>query len=423
MTYTIYNILFYLATPYIYCRMLWRSRKDKAYRERMGERFGFYTFPKLSKSICLHAASLGETLAADPIIESLIKQYPNQPVVVTNMTISGSRRTQQRFGDRVTHVYIPYDMPGAVKRFLKQMNPQLLILVERELWPNLLKQCHSFKIPVLVANGRLPDRSAKRYAKILSFTQRMLSGISCFAVNSEFAQNNFLKLGVPAEKIKLCGNIKFDAKINEDMVNAGKHFKNEFCKDRYVWIAASTHDGEEEIVLNAHSLILEQFPSALLILVPRHPERFSIVQKLCENKNFTVSQRSKNETPTINTSVFMGDTMGEMFFYYSISDVAFVAGSLKPIGGHNLLEPAAVGIPVVTGTQLFNFREGETLFKSAHAMIQVENQNQLASAVLELFKDEEKRKELSERGIGIVNSNKGSVKKHMDIIASILQTE
>ncbi len=420
MTYTIYNILFYLATPYIFLRMLWRSSKDKAYRQRIAERFGYYTFPKRSKSICLHAASLGETLAADSIIVSLLQQYPDHDIVVTNMTISGSRRTQQRFADRLTHVYIPYDTPGAVKRFLKHMDPQLLILVERELWPNLLKYCKSFHIPVLLANGRLPDRSAERYAKILKFTLNMLSGITCFAVNSEYALKNFLKLGVPSEKIKLCGNIKFDAKINEDMVQAGKHFKNTSCKDRFVWIAASTHEGEEEIILNAHSMILEQFPNALLVLVPRHPERFASVLKLCENKNFTVSQRSKNESLSDNISIFLGDTMGEMFFYYSISDVAFVAGSLKPIGGHNLLEPAAVGVPVVTGTQLFNFREGEALFKAANAMILVENQNELANAIIDLFKDKEKRQQFSERGIGIVNSNKGSVKKHMDIIAELM---
>jgi len=306
------------------------------------------------------------------------------------------------------------------KRFLKQFNPKLVILMERELWPNLLRFCKKYDITVLLANGRLPDRSAQRYAKVKNFTEKMLSAISCFAVTSENAIKNFLHLGVPTEKIELCGNVKFDAKINQDLVDKGISFRQEHCANRPVWIAASTHEGEEEIALTAHALIREQFPMALLVLVPRHPERFDSVFNLCKNQDYNVARRSKNEVPTDKNDIFLGDTMGEMFFYYSVADVSFVAGSIKPIGGHNLLEPASVGKPVITGKQLFNFKEGEALFKAADAMIQVENANDLSAAVISLFEDENKLKALSQRGLDVVNSNKGAVEKHLSLIAELI---
>lgn len=405
--------------PFILLRLLWRSRKAPDYRKRVCERLG-YAPAALEHSIWVHAVSVGETIAATPFIKALQKQFPNLPIVVTNMTPTGSARAKAAFGDSVKHAYVPYDIPGAVTRFINRTHPKILIVMETELWPNLFSICKQKNIPILLANARLSEKSARGYRAIASLTREMLSAICTLASQGFADAERFIALGMKKENVIVTGNIKFDLVLPENLAEKSQALRTAIGTNRLVWIAASTHPGEDEIILSAHHEIRKKFPNALLILVPRHPERFNSVAQLCTQNNFSVARRSLNETCSDSTAIYLADTMGEMMLMYSISDIAFVAGSFAQVGGHNMLEPAALGKPIITGPVLFNFAEISEMLINAKGMIKVTDANELAETVARIFADENYRKQVGGNALSIVEKNRGALRKQVEVVERLL---
>lgn len=405
--------------PFVFLRLLWRSRKNRKYRERWGERLGFCPHD-LKQCIWVHAVSVGETLAALPLIKAIKKDFPTYPVVVTNMTVTGGERVKAAFGDKVLQAYIPYDLPDAVERFLKKINPAIAVVMETELWPNLFAACKKNNIPVVVANARLSEKSANGYQVIRKVTQIMFAAISKLAVQSPADAKRFIDLGMPKEKVEIVGNIKFDVELPDDLSSKSKKLRTELGENRLIWIAASTHPTEEEIVLAAHQKVLDHDPSALLILVPRHPERFDAVATLIQQTGFKIARRSAKDKCASDTQVYLADTMGELLLMYAVCDVAFVAGSFAPVGGHNMLEAAVLAKPIVMGPQLFNFAEASQMLLTASGMVIVKNANELANDIISLFSDEKTRKKRGENALKVLEANRGSLKKQMNLITQFI---
>ena len=352
-----YTILFYIIQPLIWLRLLLRSRKAPAYRKRWLERYGFCRGKVKAGGILLHSVSVGETIAAIPLVQYLKKHYPHLPITITTMTPTGSERVKAAFGDSVCHVYLPYDLPCAMKRFFKHVQPKLVVIMETELWPNMIAQLYSQSIPLIIANARLSERSAKGYGKLGSLTASLMKKITCIAAQNEEDGQRFIDLGLPKDHLFVTGSIKFDITVSDELKKASASLKHQWAENRPVWIAASTHEGEEHILLDAHKQLLQTVPNLLLILVPRHPERFPSVIQLTKEEGFTYVTRSSHESPTEETQVVIGDTMGELMLLYGVSDVAFVGGSLIERGGHNPLEAAAHALPILMGPYVFNFRD------------------------------------------------------------------
>jgi 3-deoxy-D-manno-octulosonic-acid transferase len=411
----LYTFLFYLALPFIFLRLWWRSLRQPAYRQRMSERLGFYP-QKLEKSIWVHAVSVGEVIAAIPLIKALISRYPHLPMVVTTMTPTGAERVKTALGDRVIHAYIPYDLPDAVQRFIDHMHPVIAIIMETELWPNLLAVSRKNNIPICLVNARLSEKSAKGYHRIAPLAQEMLRNLDLIAAHGYADADRFIALGALKERLVVTGNIKFDIELPAELATKSLVLREMLGKQRFIWIAASTHEGEEEIILAAHKKIREHNPSALLILVPRHPERFDAIAKLIE-QSFVSSRRSMQQDCTQETAVYLGDTMGELLLLYSAADVAFVAGSLIPRGGHNMLEPGALGKPIITGIHLFNFAEISELFVSANALIKVLDANSLAAQLILLMQQPEERKQMGDRALKVVAANRGALAKQIEMVS------
>lgn len=411
----LYTFLFYLALPFIFLRLWWRSLRQPAYRQRIRERLGFYP-QKLEKSIWVHAVSVGEVIAAIPLIKALNSRYPHMPMVVTTMTPTGAERVKIALGDRVIHAYIPYDLPSAVQRFINHMHPVIAIIMETELWPNLLAVSRKNNIPICLVNARLSEKSAKGYHRIAPLAQEMLRHLDLIAAHGQADANRFIALGAPKERMVVTGNIKFDIELPAELATKSMALREMLGKERFIWIAASTHEGEEEIILAAHKKIRELNPSALLILVPRHPDRFDAIAKLVE-QSFNSSRRSMQQTCTQETAVYLGDTMGELLLLYGAADVAFVAGSLIPRGGHNMLEPGALGKPIITGTHLFNFAEISELFVSANALIKVLDANSLATQLVLLMQQPEERKQMGARALKVVAANRGALAKQVEMVS------
>lgn len=415
-----YSFLFYLILPFAFIRLLWRSRHAPEYRKRWLERLGFLS-KQFENSIWVHAVSVGETIAAIPLIKALKEKYPTLPLIVTNMTPTGAERVKATFGDKVIQIYIPYDLPDAVSRFLKSIKPRIAIVMETELWPNLFMMCKERNIPIILANARLSEKSAKGYQSIKVLTQKMLSAIKIIASQGYADADRFIKLGMPKEKITVTGNIKFDVSLPEDLLPKSKKLREELGFSRLIWIAASTHPTEEEIILAAHKKIKTINKNALLILVPRHPNRFDSVSTLIKQQGFDLVRRSQNEKCVEATSVYLADTMGELLLLYSVSDVCFVAGSFAPIGGHNVLEPAVLGKPIITGPELFNFAEISEKLLNAQGMVKVRNEEELADQVLQFFNQEIERKLTGENALRVVEANRGALKKQLDLIDIVLE--
>lgn len=414
----IYTALFYLVLPFAFMRLLWRSRKEPAYRRRWGERLGCYSFT-LQKSIWVHAVSVGEVIAATPLIRQLQKDYPTFPILVTTMTPTGAARVKAAFGDEVLHVYLPYDVPFAVTRFLRAMKPVIGIIMETELWPNLLSICHQHKIPVCLTNARLSEKSMRGYKRIGHFTRQILRKLTMIAAHGKVDAERFIALGADKEKVHVTGNMKFDIQVQPELYDSAKKLRAELGNHRFIWIAASTHEGEEELILQAHRILLKSQPDALLILVPRHPDRFELVAKMANNL-FKVVKRRTDGFPGREVAVYIGDTMGEMMLMYASSDVAFVGGSLIPRGGHNMLEPAVLSKPVITGPHVFNFAEISDLFVQGDAIYKVSDTDSLAKVLVELAADKPLRDAAGARAAAVVVNNRGALTAQVDLIRQII---
>ncbi|POA31169.1 MULTISPECIES: lipid IV(A) 3-deoxy-D-manno-octulosonic acid transferase [unclassified Pseudomonas] len=423
MNRTLYTALFYLGLPLVAIRLWLRSRKAPAYAKRIGERFSIGLPVMKPGGIWVHAVSVGESIAAAPMIRGLLERYPQLSITVTCMTPTGSERIHAMFANepRIQHCYLPYDLPCAAARFLDRVQPKLAVIMETELWPNHIHQCAKRGIPVALANARLSERSAKGYGRFSKLTQPMLAEMSLFAVQTEAEAERFRQLGARAETVEVTGSIKFDLRIDPLLLQRAAELRQQWqAVERPVWIAASTHEGEDEVVLAAHRQLLASHPDALLILVPRHPERFNPVFELCQQQGFNTIRRSTGEMVSASTSVLLGDTMGELLFLYALADSAFVGGSLVPNGGHNLLEPAALAKPVLSGPHLFNFLEIAALMRSAQALQEVDDAHGLALAVQRLFELPRDAQRMAEAGLNVMRANQGALQRLLDGLGRLI---
>ena len=418
MRYT-YNFFLYLILPFLPLRLLWRSRKNIAYRERMPERFGYFNFSPTKECIWVHAVSLGEAISAVPLIRALIRRYPNTAIVVTTMTPTGAERIQKIFNKEVIQLYVPYDYPFIVKRFLCQFNPKILVLMETELWPNILYYSAKRKVPIILCNARLSAKSVSGYKKIRGFMKQILDYITMVVAQSKIDGERFLALGLDPQKLLIGGNIKFDITIPDEVLLQATQLRLVFGKTRPIWIAASTHNMEEEKILIAAKKVLEILPDALLILVPRHLERFDKIFELCRNDGFNVVRYSNKQDYAASTNVVLGDVMGQLLLFYAVSDIAFVGGSLVPWGGHNLLEPAALAKPVISGPNLNAFLEISQLLIDGGALVKVDDELILAQNLLKLFQNQSLREKLGAAALDVVEKHRGTTGKIMALIETL----
>lgn len=424
ITRTAYSLLFYLLLPLIVVRLLWRSLQSPAYRRRWGERFALYRKEAPEVKVWLHAVSVGEFVAAIPLIRALMEEMLAEQILVTTMTPTGSARVRESFGGQVQYCYLPYDFPGAVSRFLDRYRPSVAVVMETELWPNLFHQCGKRKIPLLLANVRLSQRSLEGYQRwIPRLAKESLQQVSWAAVQGEADRGRLIQLGIDAKKAEVTGSIKFDLSLPDTLKDQGITLREELGAERPVWIAASTREGEEEKVLEAHQQVLQKIPDALLLLVPRHPERFEGVARQVRTAGFELMRRSEDLPPprpsplkgkgvkALLVEVYLGDTMGEMLLFYAASDVAYVGGSLVPTGSHNMLEPAALGKPVLFGPHRFNFAEISQLLIDQGAAREVRSEDELAKQVVQLLQQPELRARMGSQGVRVVEQNRGALEK------------
>ncbi|MEW9681280.1 lipid IV(A) 3-deoxy-D-manno-octulosonic acid transferase [Pseudomonas sp. TE50-2] len=422
MNRTLYTLLFHLGLPLVALRLFLRGRKAPAYRARIAERFACGLPPMRQGGIWVHAVSVGESIAAAPLVRALLKQYPDLPVTLTCMTPTGSERIRAMFDGepRVQHCYLPYDLPWAAGRFLDHVRPRLGIIMETELWPNHIHQCARRGIPVALANARLSERSARGYARFAGLTRPMLEEMSLIAVQTETEAERFRSLGARQTCVQVTGSIKFDLKVDEQLMPRARQLREQWgASQRPVWIAASTHDGEDGLILEAHRQLLSVHSDALLVLVPRHPERFAAVHELCAGQ-FSTVRRSTGDVVTAQTQVLLGDTMGELLFLYALADIAFVGGSLVPTGGHNPLEPAALALPVLMGPHVFNFLEISAMLREAGALQQVDDAEGLAAAVRRLVELPQDARRMGEAGRAVMQANQGALQRLLDGLARLL---
>lgn len=414
----VYTLLYYMLLPMVMIRLLWRSRYTIAYRQRWSERFGYIKrLTETEASIWIHAVSLGEANAAIPLIKELIVRYPQYSIVVTTTTPTGSAQIVRHLKDDVIHVYAPYDLPWMINRFIRRSRAKLCIIMETEIWPNILHCCRGHNVPLFLANARLSERSKLRYQLVGRLTKSMLRSYSMVSAQGLLDGERLLSLGLNPKRLMISGNIKFDIEIPANIHERGMELRKEWgALDRPILIAASTHEGEETIILDAFLDIKKELPDALLVLVPRHPDRFSKVEKLCKEHQLSLVLRSLNQLPSRETAMVLGDTVGELLLLYAASDVAFVGGSLVPVGGHNLIEPAAIGLPILTGPQLHNFTEISRLLINAGTAQVIHDAKTLASAVNILFSANELRDKIGVRSREVIAANSGALKKHLEWI-------
>ena len=423
----LYTLLIYLLLPLILLRLIWRGRRAPAYRRRWGERFGFVApLTDARQVIWVHAVSVGESIAAAPMIRRLQEQYPEATLLVTTMTPTGSEQVVKIFGDSVEHCYAPYDMPDVIARFLRRTRPALLVIMETELWPNLLHACHRRAIPVVLANARLSAKSAAGYAKVSGLARPMLAQLTVVAAQTEDDGARFLQLGVGREALTVTGNIKFDLQIAPAVEQRAAALKQQWqgANRRPVWLAASTHRGEDEIILAAFHKVLAHRPDTLLVLVPRHPERFDEVASLCAQSGCGFQRRSEllvgaTSMLEASTQIVLGDTMGELLSFCGASDITFVGGSLVAVGGHNLIEPAAWGVPVLSGPHLFNFTEVARLLSAAGGLEICATAAELAEWVVKLFADAELYQQMSSAALAVTEANRGA----LDRLTALLENQ
>ncbi|WP_422420685.1 lipid IV(A) 3-deoxy-D-manno-octulosonic acid transferase [Pseudomonas sp. GZD-222] len=422
MNRTLYTLLFHLGLPLVALRLFLRSRKAPAYAQRIGERFAM-NLPAMRKGgIWVHAVSVGESIAAAPMIRALLQAYPQLPITITCMTPTGSERVRAMFADepRIQHCYLPYDLPWAAGRFLDHVQPKLAVIMETELWPNHIHQCAKRGIAVALANARLSERSARGYARFAGLTRPMLAEMNLIAVQTETEAERFRQLGARPECVQVTGSIKFDLRIDDQLLPRARALREQWqAGQRPVWIAASTHEGEDEVILAAHRQLLEHHADALLILVPRHPERFNAVFELC-SAQFPTIRRSSAAPVGSETAVLLGDTMGELLFLYALADIAFVGGSLVPNGGHNLLEPAALSLPVISGPHLFNFLEIAAMLRDAGALQEVDDAQGLAAEIRRLIELPQDARRMGEAGRAVMKANQGALQRLLDGLGRLL---
>lgn len=417
----LYIVIAYLLSPIVAGAMWIRGFRDRSYWTNFGERFGLGEQLTGERSIWVHAVSVGEVQAAAPLVHALLKRYPQCPVVVTTVTPTGAERARALFRERVRVRYIPYDLPGAVARFFERVNPRLAIILETELWPNLYHACGRRGIPLILASARISPRSVVRYRRLTGLFREALSNGISIAAQSTADAERFRSIGANPARTHVVGNIKFDFTLPHDIEASGAALRSLLGAERPIWVAGSTHAGEEEQVLAAHERVRARWPNALLVLVPRHTPRFGDVANLLERREISYVTRSSGAAVPSTAQVYLLDTLGELLAFYAAADVAFVAGSLVPIGGHNLLEPAALSKAVVAGPHNFNSEDIAELLVREGAVQIVPNATKLGDAVAQLLGD---RAECARRGaIGraVVEANRGAVDRLVRLIDPLIR--
>lgn len=414
----IYSALLYLLAPFLLVRLLWHGVTLREYWRRIPERFGYSPRPPQGVAVWVHAVSVGESIAALPLIARLVAMHPPGTVLVTTTTPTGSARVQAALAGQVLHYYAPYDLPDVVRRFVNRMRPRRVIVMETELWPNLFRALAARRIPLVIASARLSPRSFEGYRRFRGFIAATLADCSLIAAQSEADAGRFIGLGALPARVQTMGNLKFDFEMPADLVARGRALRRQLGEQRPAWIAASTHEGEEEFALNAHRILRKRFPQALLILVPRHPQRFESAARLIEQSGLSCQRRSSGEISS-TPAVFLADSMGELPMFLAAADVAFVGGSLVPVGGHNVLEAAVLGVPALFGPHMFNFEQARALLLSCQAARQLESALDLAPAVTALFADPVKRAAMGQAGREAVAANRGALERLLKMLETV----
>ena len=421
----LYILAAYLAAPLISLVMLWRGFADRTYWTNFTERFGFGA--RLPPgSIWIHAVSVGEVNASAALVTTLRERYPGIAVVVTTLTPTGAVRAKTLFGDLAQVRYIPFDLPGSVRRFFKRVQPRVGVIFETELWPNLYHQCGRRRIPLVLASARISSRSVSRYRRLGSLFRDALSRGVVVAAQGAGDADRFMSLGADPDRTHVTGNIKFDFSVPQDIGERGQRLREFYAASRPMWVAGSTHGGEEEIVLEAQRIVRGMHPRALLVLVPRHPPRFDEVAHGLQRAGIRFVRRSqrlgeKVGAAAASADVLLVDTLGELLDFYAAADVAFVGGSLVPIGGHNLLEPAALGVPILTGPYNANSADIANLLIARGAAEVVHEAGELGGRVSRLLSDPEERLRIGALGRDSVDSNRGALGKLLGLIEPLLR--
>ncbi|MGI9318371.1 MAG: lipid IV(A) 3-deoxy-D-manno-octulosonic acid transferase [bacterium] len=414
----VYRLILYLFLPVLIFRFILRGLRNTDYFKRIGERFGFTSIDPAPGGVWIHAVSVGEVNASVPLVDGIKRTWPDKSITITTMTTTGSDRVYKVFGSTVSHCYLPYDYPGAVRRFVQSISPQLGLVMETEIWPNLIHYCHREEIPLIYANVRLSERSWRGYNRFRMLFDQILKLVSWYAVQSESDARRLSQLGAPEEKISITGSLKFDIKLPQSISEAGESVRRQIGWSRPVLLAASTHEGEEVMIINAFRQLRTHLPETLLILVPRHPERFSAVSKLCIKEGLSIIQRSEMSAElSLTTEILVVDTMGELPVFIAAADVTIMGGSLVPVGGHNLLEAAALGQPVVFGPHMFNFSDISEMFLQQGAGIQVDGTEELAEVCARLLLDAGMRDRYGTQGEKLVQQNRGALDQVMSIVS------
>ena len=416
----LYSALLYLLSPLLVLYLAMRAIKSPSYRGRWGERFGL---KRLQPSdLLIHSVSMGETLAAIPLINKLMEQYPQLSVTVTTTSPTGSAEVTKAFCDRVQHCYLPFDIPWCVARFIKQVQPKQCIIMETELWPNLVYQAKRRGIKLMLANARLSEKSAKQYQQRPKLSTPMLHSLDVIAAQSHQAANRFIALGVDPSRVKVCGSLKFDLSIGQQHIDKATTLRSQWQRvDTPIWVAGSVHPGEFDIILAAHKNLLMRFPEALLIMVPRHPEQFDAAANRVKAAGFNLARRSKGDEVSIETQVLLGDTMGELLSFYAAADQAFVGGTLIANGGHNPLEPAALGLPVYVGPNHWDFAEITQMLKQAGALGVVESADDLVLQLVDKYEDKAAYLKARQAGLKVVEENKGALAEQFKLASRLIE--
>jgi 3-deoxy-D-manno-octulosonic-acid transferase len=409
-----YTLIFIIALPVVFYRLWIKDKKVPGYRIRWPERFGIYPAHTETRPVVwVHAVSVGEVVAATPVIRRLLESG-EVAVMVTTMTPTGSTRVAETFGKQVLHVYAPYDLPWTVAAFLRRTRPVLAIIMETELWPNMLHECARQKLPAVLANARMSARSARRYARFAGATRQLLDCLSHVAVQNDEDGQRFLNLGLAPQKLTITGSVKFDVTISPVLRESAAALRASYGATRPIFIAASTHDGEDAVLLDAFAQVLINQPTALLLLVPRHPERFDEVYELSRAR-FSTCRRSRSQCLE-GTQVIVGDTMGEMMLLYGCADIAFVGGSLIERGGHNMIEPACWGLPIICGPHTFNFADISKRLTQVGGMVTVTDAGSLAAQILTWLEHPQERQQVGLNAQQFAEQNRGAVDRLMEIV-------
>jgi 3-deoxy-D-manno-octulosonic-acid transferase len=404
----LYALAWLAVTPLVVLRLAWRSRRQRGYRERIAERFGRYEPVPGGPRIWIHAVSVGETRAAVPLVEALARRYPDHRILVTHMTPTGRATGEELFGDRVERAWLPYDHAFAVRRFLAHYKPRFGIVLETEIWPRLLEECARAGVPVMLANARLSERSARRYARVPRLARWAFSNLAGIAAQANADAQRFTQLGAAPPAVT--GNVKFDLEVPAEMVALGAHFRARYGLDRPVWVAGSTREGEEALLLDA---LADAPRDVLLVIVPRHPQRFADVAALAAQRGYAPARRSTDAPVASDVRVLIGDSMGEMLAYYAAADVVLMGGSLLPYGSQNLIEACALGRAVIVGPHTYNFEEASESAIAAGAAVRVRDAREAVAVAGELTRDVTRRKAMGEKARSFVADHRGAVGRLM----------